>query len=183
MCDNIDGAVTFIVNLGCSAINLALQGPGGEVLDPSISEYLSEPFFQSEPVLIADACLMVFTVISYILPQRKDLIVHFDRTISTNAAAFLEKKPHNLPGMDDFQNGKAVLLLHKFGLLMGYYADILFTTNPQGFQMTLQFLIEGIGQQQGIDEVIARGCVDTIAIVVTDAHVKPRLVQYMDYII
>ena len=49
--------------------------------------------------------------------------------------------------------------------------------------MTLQFLIEGIGQQQGIDEVIARGCVDTIAIVVTDADVKPRLVQYMDYII
>ena len=183
MCDNIDGAVTFIVNLGCSAINLALQGPGGEVLDASISEYQSEPFFQSEPVLIADACLMVFTVISYILPQRKDLIVHFDRTISANAAAFLEKKPHNLPGMDDFQNGKAVLLLHKFGLLMGYYADILFTTNPEGFLMTLQFLIEGIGQQQGIDEVIARGCVDTIAIVVTDADVKPRLVQYMDYII
>jgi len=26
LCDNIDGAVTFITNIACSAINLALQG-------------------------------------------------------------------------------------------------------------------------------------------------------------
>lgn len=47
--------------------------------------------------------------------------------ISANVAAFLEKKPHNLPEMDDFENAKAVILLNRFSLLLGYYADILFT--------------------------------------------------------
>jgi len=127
MCDNIDGAVTFITNLSCSAINLAMQGPGAEVYDQSILEMREEPFFQSDKVLIADACLIVFTVMSYILPQRRDLIGIFERMISANVAAFLEKKPHNLPEMDDFENAKAVILLNRFSLLLGYYADILFT--------------------------------------------------------
>lgn len=38
LCDNIDGSVTFITNLCCSAINLALQGPGAEVFDKQILE-------------------------------------------------------------------------------------------------------------------------------------------------
>ena len=47
----------------------------------------------------------------------------------------------------------------------------------------MEFLIEGIGETSGIDEVIARGCVDTIAIVVTDHDVAPRLTEYLDYIV
>ena len=39
----------------------------------------------------------------------------------------------------------------------------------------MEFLIEAIGKTEGIDEVIARGCVDTIGIVVTDGDVAPRL--------
>lgn len=102
MCDNVDGAVTFISNLACSAINLALQGPNAQIIDQSIMEYQNEAFFQSDPVLIADTCLLVFTVMSYILPQRKDLVGSFERMITNNVQAFLEAKPHNLPDMDDF---------------------------------------------------------------------------------
>lgn len=47
----------------------------------------------------------------------------------------------------------------------------------------MEFLIEGIGITEGIDQVIARGCVDTIAIVVTDHDVAPRLKLYLDYIV
>ena len=47
----------------------------------------------------------------------------------------------------------------------------------------MEFLIEGIGLTNGIDEVVARGCVDTIAIVVTDHVVAPRLKDYLDYIV
>lgn len=39
LCDNIDGAVTFITNFTCSALNMALQGPEAEVLDPSIEQW------------------------------------------------------------------------------------------------------------------------------------------------
>ena len=37
MCDNIDGAVTFITNFTCSALNLSLQGNSAEVYDPTIT--------------------------------------------------------------------------------------------------------------------------------------------------
>ena len=47
----------------------------------------------------------------------------------------------------------------------------------------MEFLIEGIGITEGIDQVIARGCVDTIAIVVTDHDVAPRLKLYLAYIV
>jgi len=84
--------------------------------------------------LIVDTCLLVLTVMSYILPQRKDLIGNFERTISSNVQSFLEQKPHNLPDMDDFQNAKAVILRNRFSLLLGYYADILFTQNQEAFK-------------------------------------------------
>lgn len=47
----------------------------------------------------------------------------------------------------------------------------------------MQFLIEGIGSTEGVDEVVARGCIDTIAIVVTDTDVAPRLIELIDYIV
>ena len=127
MCDNVDGAVIFITQVACSAINLALRGPNTELLDPVIMEWQNEPFFQSEPVLIADTCLIVCTVMSYILPQRKDLIGGFESLVSRNVGAFLRKTSHNLPEMDELANAKAVILLNRFSLLLGYYADILFT--------------------------------------------------------
>lgn len=47
----------------------------------------------------------------------------------------------------------------------------------------MQFLITSIGNTKGINEVIARGCVDTIAIVVTDQDVAPRLTEFLEYIV
>jgi len=74
-------------------------------------------------------------------------------------------------------------LLNRFSLLLGYYADILFTKNQEAFKQTMEFLIEAIGHTEGIDEVVARGCVDTIAIIVTDQDVSPRLKLYIEYIV
>jgi len=78
--------------------------------------------------------MIVLTLMSYILPQRKDLIGSFERIISTNVNAFLAPRPHNLPNMDDFENAKAILLKNRFSLLLGYYADILFTSNQEAFK-------------------------------------------------
>lgn len=39
----------------------------------------------------------------------------------------------------------------------------------------MMFLIEAIGKTDGIDEVVALGCVDTFSIVITDKDVKPRI--------
>lgn len=127
--------------------------------------------------------MIMLTLMSYILPQRKDLVGTFERVISNNVNAFLTVNPHNLPDMDHFANAKAILLKNRFSLLLGYYADILFTQNQEAFKQTMEFLIEAIGSTKGIDEVVARGCVDTIAIIVTDQDVAPRLKLYLDYIV
>lgn len=71
---------------------------------------------------------------SYILPQRKDLVGTFERFISNNVSAFLIARPHNLPDMDEFENAKAILLKNRFSLLLGYYADILFTHDQEAFK-------------------------------------------------
>ena len=76
-----------------------------------------------------------------------------------------------------------MLLLNRFSLLLGYYADILFTKNQEAFKQTMEFLIDAIGHTDGINEVVARGCVDTIAIIVTDEDVAPRLKLYIEYIV
>jgi len=47
----------------------------------------------------------------------------------------------------------------------------------------MDFLVEAIGLTEGIDEVVARGCVDTIAIIVTDQDVAPRLKLYLEHIV
>lgn len=67
--------------------------------------------------------------------------------------------------------------------MLGYYADILFVQNMDAFKNAMQFLITSIGKTDGINEVIARGCVDTIAIVVTDQDVAPRLTEFLDFIV
>lgn len=69
---------------------------------------------------------MVLTVMSYILPQRKDLIGNFERTISTNVQYFLMDRSTDKQDMDDYQRAKSVVLKSRFSLLLGYYADILF---------------------------------------------------------
>ena len=67
------------------------------MFDQTIQQWQQEPFFQSDRVLIADACMIVLTLMSYILPQRKDLIGIFERVISSNVNAFLTARPHNQP--------------------------------------------------------------------------------------
>ena len=43
--------------------------------------------------------------------------------------------------------------------------------------------MEAIGSTNGIDEVVARGCVDTLVIIVSDQDVAPRLKNYLEHIV
>ena len=134
-------------------------------------------------MLIADVCLLVFTVLAYIIPQRKDQIDYVREIVTANVGRILERKPHSLPGMTEFDNAKSVILKNRFSLMLGYLADVLFSSDEMAFKQTIEFLIESIGQSEGIDEVVAMGCVDTVVIIVTDHDVAPRLLDHLDYIL
>ena len=58
----------------------------------------------------------------------------FEQTVSSNVQVFLQRNP--IPGneVDIKEAAKAVVLRSRFGLLLGYYADTLFTNDTQAFQ-------------------------------------------------
>ena len=72
-----------------------------------------DSFMHSHPEIIAETSITAMTVISYILPRRKDLIPIFEETLATN--------------IDKILSEESVLLRARLSLLLGYYADMLFS--------------------------------------------------------
>ena len=70
---------------------------------------------------------------SYVIPQREDLVTMFEDTISGNVATFLKRAPIAGSEIDVMEAAKTVILRSRFGLLLGYYADMLFTNKPEEF--------------------------------------------------
>lgn len=135
MCDNVDGAVSFVTLFSCQSISLALgsgTNPDGSV--DSI-EAIHEYFYQREylsykdsqflsgtgtsPEIIAETCLVALTTISYILPRRSDLVPIFEEVLATNIDRIL--------GIGATAEVGVVLMKARMSLLLGYYADMLFT--------------------------------------------------------
>ena len=148
ICDNVFGAITFVTFFSCSAVNMALQGEQGTVFDGEMMESMKNCVFlqRTDPIFIADTCLLALTCMSYVIPQREDLVRIFESTISGNVNTFLLRHPIAGNDVDVMNAAKTVILRSRFGLLLGYYADMLFQNNPEAFQKTLQFLLESIGQ-------------------------------------
>ena len=100
MCDNVDGAVSFVTLFSCQSISLAMgSGSNSDGTVDSI-EALNEYFYQNDYLLykdsqflsgvgtsqevIAETCLVALTTISYILPRRTDLVPIFEVVLAVN---------------------------------------------------------------------------------------------------
>ena len=71
---------------------------------------------------------------SYVIPQREDLVNMFEETISGNVTTFLRRYPLAGSEVDVMDAAKTVILRSRFGLLLGYYADMLFNNKPEAFE-------------------------------------------------
>lgn len=78
---------------------------------------------------------------------------------------------------------KSVIMPTRTSLVIGYYADIIFSNNLDIFIPSLYFILESIVESRGKNEVIARACVDTLSIIVTDGDTLPLLVNDIDEIV
>lgn len=80
ICDNVFGAITFVTFFSCSAVNMALQGEQGEVYNKELMESVKNCDFlqKTDPIFIADTCLLALTCMSYVIPQREDLVTMFE---------------------------------------------------------------------------------------------------------
>jgi hypothetical protein len=112
LCDNIDGAVSFITFFACQSINMSLRKKSIEGIPYDFSSFNNSAFLQSSPEIIAETCLVALTTISYILPRRQDLVPIFDRTLAENVELILSQG--------------SIILRARMSLLLGYYADMLF---------------------------------------------------------
>lgn len=167
MCDNIDGATSSITIFCCAAINTALQG--APVQPEQLLDMHDDAFMHSHPEIIAETCITAMTVISYILPRRKDLIPIFEETLSTN--------------IDKILSEESVLLRARLSLLLGYYADMLFSKQPAAFKKSMNFLFSSVALVTKRDHVIGLQSCDTLNTIVQDDDLMPRLSEMLDEIV
>ena len=67
-------------------------------------------------------------------------------------------------------------------LLLGYYADMLFTHNEAAFLKVIEFMFNSL-QLGGKEKVIALQSADTLSTVITDKDLVPRLEPHLPGII
>jgi hypothetical protein len=180
MCDNIDGSTTFAAIFCCNAINKVY---GKSITEESLWDMENDPFLANTPVeFVVDACLLAITVISYILPERKDLTAIFTRSMDINIDELLERKP--IPASENaLIVAKAVILRSRMSLLIGYYGDMLYVNNFEAFKKSTSFLFESIGMSQGAEKVVALQCVDTLKTIVVDSDIAKRFLTFLPEIV
>lgn len=79
---------------------------------------------------------MALTTISYILPRRTDLVPIFEEVLATNIDRIL--------GIGANAEIGVVLMKVRMSLLLGYYADMLFTKYESAFVKVMDFLLESL---------------------------------------
>lgn len=184
ICDSVHTANSYITKFCCSVINLVYGGSQAEGLyDKSILQLQHEVFFQSDQVLIVDTCLLMLTCMSYVIPTRQDLMTVLSDTIETNLEKLSAKPEFTDQKEDDMSAAKSVILPTHLSLVIGYYADLLFKRNTPASSAMLHFIMESIHENRGKLEVISRGCVDTLSIIITDAETLPLMVQEIDMVV
>lgn len=86
----------------------------------------SDPFLQNSPIIVAETCILALTVISYILPKKDHLVPLFQEALARNINQILERTPLPL-NAKPMDVALTVVLRARFSLLLGYYADMLFS--------------------------------------------------------
>ena len=64
--------------------------------------------------------------------------------------------------------GQSIILRTRMSMLLGYYADILFTNHEVAFMQAIKFLFESMSFIEGHEHVLALQSVDTMNTIVND---------------
>lgn len=107
---------------------------------------------RTPPSIIAETCIVAFTVLSYVIPKRADLIPLVQNCLAAN----IDKLLFRDPGFENGQNlgkeispqtiaGQSVILRSRMSMLLGYYADMIFTEHDDAFRTTMRYLFQSMG--------------------------------------
>lgn len=136
MCDHIDGASSHFCQATVQLVQLSLGGvarTGCSLLqDPLVDRLL-----QQNATVILDACLMVLSIMSYILHQRQDLIQLLQQCLESNYSALTSNQQHPIVRV-------------RVCMLISYYYDNLFEQKKdlQQFKGLIQYLVSQVNENQ-----------------------------------
>lgn len=131
----------------------------------------------SSKEIIAETCLVALTTISYILPRRKDLVPVFENVLAMNIDQILGQKL-----VTDGNQMGSILLRSRMSLLLGYYADMLFSKHEDVFLKVINFLISSVALH-GSEKVVALQSADTLSTIIADKDLIPRLQHHLPSLI
>lgn len=168
ICDHNTNALHFTAHCFIEMLEVAFNSPTNITADiiASRTSYLkyseSNRFMtQSVPESICDAAFIGLTAISYLLSKNKDVIIKLEQVL--------------LPHIDNILVSKSVLVRQRFILMLGYFLDLLFQGNQELMGRILNFLIDCVPREQGIDLAVSQQAADTLATIITDEDIKNTL--------
>lgn len=126
----------------------------------------------TRPEIIAETCLVALTTISYILPRRADLVPIFEEVLARNIDTIL------IPDPSAESNIYSIILRARMSLLLGYYADMLFSKYEEAFLKVMNFLFTSVAFT-GEQKVIALQSADTLSTIISDKDLIPRLSPFI----
>lgn len=118
---------------------------------------------------------MALTTISYILPRRADLVPIFEEVLAINIDRILGVNVTNA-------DVGTILMKSRMSLLLGYYADMLFTKYESAFLKVMDFLLESLSLT-GSQKVVALQSADTLNTIISDKDLIPRLEPHLPRLI
>jgi len=155
ICDHIDGALSFVCFIAFEIINdtIATSLSPETPISPQLLEYSKGKFLMSPPDIKVETCLMIVSVLSYIIPKRNDLLQLLQKTLIQNSNFFLNQSA-------------SALVRARLCLILGYYSENLFVNqNPLPH---LKFLVECISLNNNEEKAISLQAIDSLSNIIED---------------
>jgi len=94
--DHIDGTMTYVIHLAAEAIKFSLKGDDISEIPKkylALTEIADTVFItNTQPIIRIETAIVVFTALSYNLPQREDLHQIVNQTVMHNLKYFINEK-------------------------------------------------------------------------------------------
>lgn len=156
ICDNIDGALTCMVNLACSLLEATLNGSGlGEGM-----EYFSEMDQETR----IDLCVIMLCTVSYSISRRKDLIGMLDLLFSKYFEALTR--------------ANSAIVQSRLSLFLYFYAEHLHTKYENQLASWVWFTISCMASDYPHKAATIQAC-ETLSSICQDEEVMLRIHTYI----
>jgi len=186
ICDNIDGSLKFVVSVSLAIMECSLHGDFTSLASEKIAllnDYQNSLFIsQTDPKIQLDTCIVALSVLSYLVRQRKDLILDVEDLLIRYKEYFFNEK-------------NDALIKSRMCLFIGYYFEHLFQekSKKEYFALQLVFITEALSDHQKGILAVSEQAIDALESIILQDNIKTiiapiigeiveRLSYYMEFV-